>query len=193
VAAVKQFVGFSQNVSIINLTKLAWPEVYRKLMTVFKFASLDLEVTAPECFGAFDWHQRFAATLGLFGGAALALGAMLAVARRWRARAAAEKLKRVLVLLFTAAYTAVAMTCVQSFQSLNDGRSFVHDPSIDFRSPAHRAVMAVAGTVLALCLAGVPLGVALLARRLLKGDRLRDPEVKSAYGGLCPSLLTISP
>ena len=110
------------------------------------------------------------------------------------AHRAHDKLKRVLILLLSACFTSVATLCAQTFQSTempdsngDDGEAstrFLLDPSVDFWGPAHVGVMAVAGVVILVFLLGVPLGIAWLARRLLQQDLLRNPEIKSAYGGI---------
>ena len=67
VAAMKQLVNFSQNVNITDVISVAWPEIYKKIMQVFKYFSTDLEGTAPECFtDGFNWHMRYLSTVGMF-------------------------------------------------------------------------------------------------------------------------------
>ena len=144
VAAVRQLVGFAQNVNIVQLVRVAWPDIYEQLMTVFSLLSFDLDVTAPECYAEnMTWHTRFYGWLVLFGTACVLL-AVLAVAAGGRARG---KLKRLLVLLFTAAYASIATQCARSFQATKaTPPTFVYDTRIAFDSAAHAAVMAVAGT-----------------------------------------------
>ena len=201
VAAIKQLFSFSQNVNLVELVSVAWPDIYLTIATFFQLLSLSLDVTAPECLAEnVTWHWKFYAMLLIFGSTAVLLLLLIATAACCKCRGARDKFKRVFVLLFTAVYTAVATLCTRVFQAtdpigdasddaLGDAGSvptarFVFDTSVDFYGAAHTRVKVVAGTLLALFLVGIPLAIAVWAQRLLRRDLLRDPAVKSAYGGL---------
>ncbi len=119
---------------------------------------------------------------------AVGLSAALHAARRrrWKEKTQ-DKLKRVLVLFFTVVFTALCTLCMQSFQSINDGRTFFYDPSIEYDAPAHTNVVTVSGVLLVFVLFGQPVAVACFTRRLARRDVLRDPQIRSAYGGLYDS------
>ena len=183
VAALKQLVSFSQNVNITDLISVAWPELYRDIMQCFKYFSLNLEGTSPECFAdSFNWHLRFGSTVGLFLAVFLLLLAGIKLTAEPRHHRMNQRLKRVIFFFFSACYATLATLCVKSFMEI-EGR-FVYDTSIDFNSSSHVAVMVTAGILLVLCLFGLPIGFAMFTRHLLKHDRLREPAIKAAYGNI---------
>ena len=182
--------GFAQNVNLVELIRVAWPEIYRKLMTVFSLVSFNLDLAAPECLvEGITWHTRFAGMLGLFGSSGLILLLLVKGSAACGFRRAPGKFTRLLVLLLTAAYASCATQCMRAFQATEatgseTTRRLVYDPRIEFDSAAHVAVMAVAGTVLLLVVLGLPFGIWFFSNRLLRTDRLRDPTIKKSYGGL---------
>ena len=63
-AAIKQLFVFAQNVNIVELVRISWPESYKKIMTAFTLVSLSLDVTAPECMAeGVTWHVSYALLL----------------------------------------------------------------------------------------------------------------------------------
>ena len=184
VAALKQLVNFSQNINITDLISVAWPDIYKKIMQVFKYFSTDLEGTAPECFtDGFNWHMRYLSTVGMFLTLFVVtwLGIKLTSTPRWFHTN--QRLKRIIFFFFSACYATLATVCVKSFQS-TDGGLFVYDTEIDFHGANHTAIMISAGILLILCLFGMPIGFAMFARQLLRSDRLRDPAIKNAFGNI---------
>ena len=183
VAALKQLVNFSQNVNITDLISIAWPKVYKQIMTVFKYFSANLESTSPECYADFNWHVRYVGNVSFFFALFLLCFAgikLTAGSARWFNTN--QRLKRAVFFFFSAAYASLATICVKSFMQTEG--YFTYDPSIDYYGTAHRAVMVSAGIVLALCLFGMPIGFARFTRALLKSDCLRHPAVKNAYGSI---------
>ena len=199
VAAIRQLFGFAQNVNLVELIRVAWPEIYLKLMTAFSLVSFNLDLAAPECFAeGITWHTRFFGMLGLFCATGLLLLLLVKASAACGFRRAPGKFSRLLVLLLTAAYASCATQCMRSFQATsvsgNEKPKFVFDPRIEFESREHIVVMVVAGTIALLVGLGLPFGIWYFAHHLLKTDSLRNPQVKSAYGGLArPIILHIFP
>ena len=187
VAAVKQFVSFSQNLDIVGLISIQWPKIFITIMTAFKVVAADLgDVASPECWGAsWTWHDRFTSTTASFVGAGILLAVFTRTATRWGWRTAEAKLKRLLLLLFTATYTTTTTLCMKSFQSVGENPTlFLYDTNVKYYAEKHLAVMSSAAFLLIVVLLGLPVFLGYFARALLNEDRLRDPDTKRAWGSI---------
>ena len=196
-AALKQAASFAQNVVLVALVRVPFPDGYRLSAALLNRLTnaFDWETIGPEClFYKATYYVHFLLSISTF---VVICGVLLHMHRRLVRqdpkdkdevyRRTRGKILRVFLLTVTIAMTTLTTLCCQTFLLTDNGHVFMQ-PEIEFGSSVgHAIAMGVAGIVLA-AVALVPVGVYWKTAQLQRiGGYISNSVVRDKYGALFDS------
>ena len=158
-------------------------------MDVVKVLSFDLETASPECYaGAYNWHVRYAGNVCAYAVPAALISLWIRKLGKNNKSSFSTKLRRLLIIVFSFGYETITRVALRSWQFVKNRNTgeylLLHDPTIAYASAGHVAVLFVSLLLLVFVSYGFPIWLYRFTMRLRKENRVRDADVRFAYGSL---------
>ena len=188
-AALQQVANFVQVLKVTAYANVAWPGVYDEIMAMVKVLSFDLETASPECYaGAYNWHVRYAGNVCAYAVPAALISLWIRKLGKDNKSSFSTKLRRLLIIVFSFGYETITRVALRSWQFVKNRNTgeylLLHDPTIPYASAEHIAVLFVSLLLLVFVSYGFPIWLYRFTMRLRRDNRIRDADVRFAYGSL---------